>query len=141
MPVTTAPAREKRRTIVSRNARRKRKGRKTRGFLAVWWPFLLAIAVTPFAIHAASIMALEGPSALMTLYPWVLLLKSPALGLGNGFGENLSQVLMYIQFPLYGLLMAFILRSKPIWIALTAVATTHFAAILVVYLTTRAHTP
>jgi hypothetical protein len=141
MPVTTAPAaREKRRTA-PKTAPRKRKSRKTSGFLAVWWPLLLGIAVTPFAIHAASIMALAGPSALMTLYPWVLLLKSPALGLGNGLGDNLSQLLMYIQFPLYGALMALILRSKSLWIALGATAAAHFAAVLVVFLTTQAHTP
>ena len=60
-------------------------------------------------------MALAGPSALMTLYPWVLLLKSPAIGLAPVLGDNLSQLLMYIQFPLYGVLMVLILRSKSLW--------------------------
>lgn len=138
MPVTTAPTtREKRRAPASR----RRKSRKNPSLLAIWWPLLLGIAVTPFAIHAASIMALAGPSALMTLYPWVLLLKSPALGLGNGLGDDLSQLLMYIQFPLYGLLMALLLRSKSFWIALTAAAATHFAAVLAVFLTTHLSTP
>jgi hypothetical protein len=141
MPVTTAPAREKRRASMSRNAPRKRKKKQGSGLLATWWPLLLGIAATPFAIHAASIMAIAGPSALMTLYPWVLLLKSPALGLGNGFGDNVSQLLMYIQFPLYGVLMALVLRSKSLWMALAATAATHFAAVLVVFLTASAHTP
>jgi hypothetical protein len=141
MPVTTAPAREKRRAATSRNAPRKRKKKQSSGLLATWWPLLLGIVATPFAIHAASIMALAGPSALMTLYPWVLLLKSPALGLGNGFGDNVSQLLMYIQFPLYGVLMALMLRSKSLWMALATTAATHFAAVLAVFLTARAHTP
>lgn len=140
MPVTTAPAREKRRTAASRNTSRKRKSRKSSSWLAVWWPLLLGIAVTPFAIHAASIMALAGPAALMALYPWVLLLKSPALGLGNGLGDNLPQLLMYIQFPLYGVLMALILRSKSLWIALAAAAGTHIVAMLAIFLT-HARTP
>jgi hypothetical protein len=127
MAVTTAP--EKRRNA-SGNAARKRKGKKKSGWLTVWWPLLLGIAVTPFAIHAASIMALAGPGALTTLYPWVLLLKNPVLGLG----DNLSQSLMYVQFPLYGLLMAFVLRSKSLWIALGAAASVHFLAILAVFL-------
>lgn len=84
-------------------------------------------------------MALAGPSALMTLYPYVLLVKSPALGLANGLGENLSQLLMYIQFPLYGVLMALLIRSKSLWIALSATATAHFAAVLIVFLMTRTH--
>lgn len=118
MPVATTPAREKRRMSSSRSAPRKQKKKKSSNFLVIWWPLLLGIAVTPFAIHTASIMALAGPSALMTLYPYVLLVKSPALGLANGFGENLSQLLMYIQFPLYGALMALLIRSKSLWIAL-----------------------
>jgi hypothetical protein len=135
MPVTTAPAREKRRATPSRTTSRKRKSKKSSNFLATWWPILVGIVVTPFTIHAASIMALAGPSALVTLYPWMLLLKSPALGLGNGFGDNLSQWLMYIQFPLYGALMVFILRSKSLAIALGATIAVHFAAVLIVFLT------
>jgi len=138
MPVTSAPAREKRRNS-SRTGPRKRKKRNNSGLLAVWWPVLLGIAVTPFAIHAASIMALAGPSALMTLYPWVLLLKSPSLGLNNGLGENLSQLLMYIQFPLYGLLMSLILRARSFWMALLSAGALHCAAVLIVLLTTHSH--
>ncbi len=139
MPVATAPAREKRRTSSSRSAPRKPKKKKRSSLLLNWWPLLLGIAVTPLAIHTASIMALAGPSALMTLYPYVLLVKSPAPGLANGLGENLSQLLMYIQFPLYGVLMALILRSKSLWIALASVATAHFAAVFIVFLMTRIH--
>ena len=139
MPVATSIAREKRRTSSSRSAPRKQKKKKSSNFLLTWWPLLLGIAVTPLAIHTASIMALAGPSALMTLYPWVLLVKNPALGLANGFGENLSQLLMYIQFPLYGVLMALILRSKSLWIALGAAACAHFAAVFIVSLMTRPH--
>ena len=137
MPATTAAPREKRRAV-SRNTSRKRES-KGPGFLAVWWPFLVGIAATPFAIHAASIMALAGPGALMTLYPWVLLLKSPAIGLPPLLGDNLSQLLMYIQFPLYGMLMALILRSKPWWTALLIAAAVHFGAIVAVFLMTNSH--
>jgi|SRR5580704_3359420 hypothetical protein len=137
MPATTAAPREKRRAV-SRNTSRKRKS-KSPGFLAVWWPLLVGIAVTPFAIHAASIMALAGPSALMTLYPWVLLLKSPAIGLATLLGDNLSQLLMYIQFPLYGALMVLILRSKSLWTALAIAAAAHFGAIVAVLVMTNSH--
>jgi lipoprotein signal peptidase len=139
MPVATSPVREKRRTSSSRSTPRKPRKKKRSNLLFTWWPLLLGIAVTPLAIHTASIMALAGPSALMTLYPYVLLVKSPALGLANGLGENLSQLLMYIQFPLYGVLMALLIRSKSLWIALSATATAHFAAVLIVFLMTRTH--
>jgi hypothetical protein len=138
MPVTTAPVRDKRSQEKRRTVSPRKRKKKGSGLLAAWWPLLLGIAVTPFAVHAASIMALAGPSALTTLYPWVLLLKSPAIGLGNGFGENMSQLLMYIQFPLYGLLVALIHRSKSLWIGLAAAAGTHLIAMFAVFLTTRA---
>src|ERR1700757_3408033 len=93
MAVSTAPAGEKRRSTPG-NAR-KRKSKKKPGWFALSWPLLLGIAVTPLAIHAASIMALAGPGALTALYPWILLLKNPALGPGGGLGDNLSQLLMY----------------------------------------------
>ena len=137
MPATTVAAREKR-SAASRNKSRKRKG-KSPGFLTVWWPLLLGIAVTPFAIHAASIMALAGPKALMALYPWVLLIKSPAIGLAMLLGDNLSQLLMYIQFPLYGVAMSLILRSKPVWIALGIAAAVHFAAVVMAFLMTNSN--
>jgi hypothetical protein len=124
MPVATTPVREKRRTSSSRNASRKQKKKKSSNFLLTWWPLLLGIAVTPLAIHTASIMALAGPSALITLY---------------GVGENLSQLLMYTQFPLYGALVALIMRSKSLWSALGAAACAHFAAVFIVFLMTRAH--
>ena len=130
MAVSTAPAREKR--SAAPGGTRKRKSKKKPGWLALWWPLLVGAAVTPFAIHAASIMALAGPGALTTLYPWVLLLKNPALGPGGGLGDNVSQLLMYIQFPLYGLLMSLILRSKSLWFALGVVAPVHFVAVLAV---------
>lgn len=138
MPVTTAPgAREKRRTA-SRKTSRRRDSRRA-GFFAVWWPLLLGIAVTPFAIHAASIVALAGPRALMTLYPWVLLLKSPAIGLGPLLGENLSQLLMYIQFPIYGALAALILRYKSLWTALGITVAIHIGAVAAAFLMTNAN--
>ena len=137
MPAATVPAREKRRAQ-SRNRSRKRQSRKS-GFFVVWWPLLLGVAVTPFAIHAASIMALAGPRALMTLYPWVVLLKSPAIGLGPLLGENVSQLLMYIQFPIYGALAALILRYKSLWTALGIAVAIHIAAVVIAFLMTNAN--
>jgi hypothetical protein len=132
MAVSTTPARERRRNSGSTG---KRKGKKSPGWLAEWWPLLLGIAVTPVAVHAASIIALAGSEALGTLYPWILLLKKPALRLGSSaMSENLSQMLMYIQFPIYGLLTAVILRSKSVWLALGAPTIVHSLAVLAVFL-------
>lgn len=79
---------------------------------STWIPVLVGIAVTPFAVRAASIFALEGPRGLAMLYPWVLMLKEPALGLSAEMGNSLSQLMMYLQFPLYGLFMKLTLHSR-----------------------------
>jgi hypothetical protein len=97
------------------SARKKKSPSSSKGWIT-WLPVLLGIAVTPFTVRAASIVALEGPRGLAMLYPWVLLLKEPALGLSNEMATSLSQLMLYLQFPLYGLMMKLTLRSQG-WIA------------------------
>ncbi|MBT9330045.1 hypothetical protein [Paracidobacterium acidisoli] len=89
-----------------------RKKKKSGPGLVTWLPVLLGILVTPFAVRAASIVALEGPRGFTLLYPYVLLLREPSLGLSGGLANTLAQLMMYLQFPLYGLVMKFVLRSK-----------------------------
>lgn len=79
-------------------------------------------------------MALAGSDALTTLYPWVLLLKKPVFRLGSDLGEILSQMLMYIQFPMYGLLMVVSLRSKSVLFSLGVSVAFHCLGILAVLL-------
>jgi hypothetical protein len=126
MPATATSGRKKSRASAPR------KKKKSSNPLLAWWPLLLGIAVTPFTVHAASIVALAGPGALMALYPYVLLLKHPALGLSTQLANNLSQWMMYLQFPLYGLLMSLILRSKNLLTALGAGVAVHLVAVLIV---------
>ena len=111
-------------------ARRKKKSAST-GWLT-WWPLLLGIAVTPLTVRAAGVMALAGPDALRTLYPYVLLLENHALGLPGELAGNLSQGMMYLQFPLYGLLMTLVLRAKGLLAAVITTAVVHFGTVAVV---------
>lgn len=90
-----------------------------------WWPLLLGIAVTPFTIRLAGILTLTGPGAFSYLYPYVALLRSSALGLSNGLENDISQCMMYLQFPLYGLLATLVMRSKSVWAGIVAVAIAH----------------
>jgi hypothetical protein len=113
MPAATAKGKR-------RSPARKRKSGS--GFFRLWWPLLLGLAVTPFTVHAASILALEGPAGLRMLYPYVLLAQQPSL--------DFSQWMMYLQFPLYGLLMVLVLRFKGIATALGAAIFVHAAGIL-----------
>jgi hypothetical protein len=62
----------------------------------------------------ASVLALEGPKAFALLYPWVEVLRSPVLRLSDPVTATLSQWMIYLQFPLYGLLMMLTFRrDKP----------------------------
>lgn len=87
-------------------SRRKRGSRKfvRRGWAAAL-PLLLGILITPLALRAASILALEGPKAFALLYPWVEVVRSRALHLPAGLVGNASEWVMYLQFPLYGLVI------------------------------------
>jgi hypothetical protein len=123
MPATA----EKKRRATPRTRKKKRA-------LLIWWPIVLGIAATPIAIHGASILALEGPSALRLLYPFVLLVKEPVFHLPADTANTVSQGMMYAQFPLYGVLMAFLLKSKSIGFALGAAALLHIAGILALLL-------
>ncbi len=111
-------------------ARRKKK----KHAMLIWWPLLLGIIVTPFAIHGAGILALEGPSALRTLYPYMLLVKLPVFHLPGDTGNAVSQGMMYAQFPFYGLVMGLILKSKSIGYAFAAAALLHVSGILALLL-------
>lgn len=115
----------------SAGAGSRRKGRKSggRGWISLL-PLLLCLAVTPLAVRSASILALEGPKAFALLYPWVEVLRSPALRLGDALAGTLSQWAMYLQFPLYGLLMTLTFRTDKPQRALMAGVAAHFAGLL-----------
>ena len=74
-------------------------------------------------------MALTGPDGLRLLYPYVLIPKLHALGLSDALSGGLSQAMMYLQFPLYGLLAMLVLKLRGIVSASIWVALVHFLAV------------
>lgn len=111
--------------------RKKKKKAASAGWIT-WWPLLLGILVTPLTVRAAAVMALAGPDALRMLYPYVQLVQNPLLAFPTEVASTLSQAMMYLQFPLYGLLAALILRAKGLLPALITVAAAHFGAVGIV---------
>jgi cobalamin synthase len=111
--------------------RKKKKKSSSAGWMT-WWPLLVGIAVTPLTVRMAAVMALAGLGALRALYPYVQLLQSHALGFSGDIAGTLSQAMMYLQFPLYGLLMTLVLRSKGFLHALITTAIVHFGAVAIV---------
>jgi hypothetical protein len=110
---------------------RRKKKAASAGWIA-WWPLLLGILVTPLTVRAAGVMALAGPDALRMLYPYVQLVQNPLLAFPTEISGTLSQAMMYLQFPIYGLLTAVVLRAKGLLPALITTAAVHFGAVGIV---------
>ncbi|HEY0785724.1 MAG TPA: hypothetical protein VGD62_07610 [Acidobacteriaceae bacterium] len=87
-----------------------RRKQAPRPFWLQLWPLLLAIVATPFAVRAASVLALTGPSALRMLYPYVVLVHSQAQHFSPEQEDTLAQWLLYGQFPFYGLVWVLMTR-------------------------------
>jgi hypothetical protein len=87
----------------SSNKSRKRKQSGGRVWLRAW-PLVLGIVATPFAVRAAGVLALTGPTALRLLYPYMVLVQNEAQHFSTEQAEVLSQIVLYGQFPVYGLL-------------------------------------
>lgn len=109
-------------------ARRKSRKKQTSSWLT-WWPLILGIAVTPCAVKAATLMALTGPDGLRLLYPWMLIPKIHLLGLSDSLSNGISQAMMYLQFPLYGVIAMLIHRSKGALTAVFLLALLHLLAV------------
>src|SRR6185437_2236268 len=117
------------------------KRRKSGSSWASWLPLVLGILLTPFALRAASILALSCVGGLMLLYPFVQIVQNPTLHFPGAFADPLAQWIMYLQFPIYGLLMTRTIKSKGFWIALNMVVLIHAVGIGVAYLLARYQNP
>ena len=118
---------------------RTRKKKKTAGGL-LWWPLLAGIAITFFSVKTAEILPLMGADGLLKLqllYPFALLLKQPLLGLSEQTSEGWSQILLYAQYPLYGLYTMVAARWKPVWKVLLHVICFHLLGFVVLWLLAR----
>jgi hypothetical protein len=114
--------------------RRKRSGGKSAD-RAGWvrlWPLAVCLAITPFAVHAADILALEGPKAFALVYPWVEVVRSPALHLPAEWLDGLSQWIIYLQYPCYGALMTLTFRADKHLRAFIIGLVAHFTGLLAV---------
>ena len=125
-------------TLPKRKPAPKRKSRKkqTSGWVA-WWPLVVGIAVTPIAVKAATLMALTGPDGLRLLYPWMLIPKLHFLGLADSLSDTISQAVMYLQFPLYGLFAMLVHRWKGPGAAVLQLTLLHLLAVGLVFVAGR----
>jgi hypothetical protein len=114
--------------------RRKRSAGKSSG-RAGWvrfWPLLVCLVITPFAVRAAGILALEGPKAFALAYPWVEVVRSPALRVPAAWLDTASQWILWLQFPVYGALMTLTFRADKYLRAFIVGLIAHFAGLFAV---------
>ena len=119
-------------------APRKRRKAASRGL--TWWPLLAAVAITFFSVKTAEILPLMGADGLLKLqllYPYALLLKQPLLGLPEPTIDSWSQIMLYAQYPLYGLYTTVATRWKPLWKVLLHVVVFHLAGFALLWLLAR----
>lgn len=95
-----------------------------------FWPLVVCLAITPFAVRGADIVALEGPRPFALLYPWIEVLRCPAFHLSADLVSTLSQWLLYLQFPIYGVLMTLACRADKHLRAITTGIIAHFGGLM-----------
>jgi hypothetical protein len=102
--------------------------------LISWWPVMAGVVVTYLALNLLNTLALTGHSEwfLRILFPYALLLRQPELGLSEELGNSLSQLMMYAQFPMEGLLMKLTMRKAPVFKSLMQVASIHVIVLTIV---------
>ncbi|MFZ0663821.1 MAG: hypothetical protein WAM66_14095 [Acidobacteriaceae bacterium] len=111
------------------------RGKRRRENSLSWLPLVIGIVATPVALYAASVLALSGTSELMMLFPFAQVVQSPRLQIPWNDVSQLAQWLMYLQFPLYGLLMTWLLRaSRGFMAALGSVMLLHIGGWVAAYL-------
>ncbi|HEX3985813.1 MAG TPA: hypothetical protein VHX13_04305 [Acidobacteriaceae bacterium] len=98
------------------------------------WPLLICLAADPFLVRAASILALEGPSPFTLLYPWVELVHLPMFHFTGETMSTLTQWVLYLQFPVYGLLMTLLYRADKRLRTLAVGIAAHFGGVALVVL-------
>ena len=121
----------KQRSSAGAKPRKKRSAGKGAGWKALI-PLLLCLVLTPFAVQSASILALEGPKAFALLFPWVEVVRSPALHVPPAWLGTLSQWIIYLQFPAYGVLMSLTFRAGRYLRAFIIGLIVHFSGLLAV---------
>jgi hypothetical protein len=115
-------------------ARKKSRGR-TLAWGIVWALVLAGIVAAYFAVRYAEVAPLLGPSGLFRLRliaPLAMLAHQPQLGLPDATADNIAQVLMYAQFPLYGFLLGILWRITGFVRAASSIVLIHALAIAAV---------
>jgi hypothetical protein len=118
-------------------ARKKSRGRTPLPWGIIWSLVLAGIVAAWFTVHYAEVAPLLGPGGLFRLRliaPLAMLAHQPQLGVPDAAADTIAQILMYAQFPLYGLLLGILWRAIGFLRAASTVVLIHGLAIAAVML-------
>jgi hypothetical protein len=100
-----------------------------------WAPLAVGIALGSLAPAIYALAALWDPWGVRIVFPFVQLSGLHEIGFSHELTRNLPQLMLYLQFPLEGLLVASALRrGKRLGAALGTIPPLHFAAGLVLWI-------
>ncbi len=71
---------------------------------SLWWPVAAGLLLAVFAPGLREMALLWDPWGMRFLFPYVLLPGQPELGLGDELTRTLPRLMLYLQFPIEGLL-------------------------------------
>jgi hypothetical protein len=101
---------------------------------------LAGIVATPVSLHVAN-LGRSAPGGLTLLYPYVEILNSPLLRIPAAFGNPVAQLVLYLQFPFYGLLLGFLTRERGVWAGFAVLVSLHGVAVIVAALLVHIENP
>ena len=113
-------------------ARKKTASRIPLAWGIVWALVLAGIVAAYFAVRYAEVAPLLGPGGLIRLRliaPLAMLAHQPQLGVPEAAADTIAQVLMYAQFPFYGLLLGILWRTAGFLRAASSVVLLHVLAV------------
>ena len=117
------------------STRKKSRGRTPLAWGIVWTLVLAGIIAAYFTVRYAEVAPLLGQNGLFRLrliVPLAMLAHQPQLGVPDTMADTIAQVLMYVQFPLYGFLLGILWRAVGFLRSASALVLTHALAIAAV---------
>lgn len=121
--------------------RKSAKPRKTGSAWVGWLIVVAGFAAIPVAVWGAGVLALSGQVALAILYPYLVLAKLASAYIPAVVANPLAQWLLYLQFPLYGILMARVHVARGFWIALNVIVWLHVLAWILAFVLIHVQNP
>jgi hypothetical protein len=119
--------------LPSRTAQRKMRNPPATGWVS-WWPVAVGAALGCLSPLLSSLLTAYGPWGMRVVFPFVQILGLHEIGMSDELTRTLPQLMLYLQFPLEGLLTKSTLsRGVRVSGALQQLVFLHFVSALVLW--------